>query len=111
MPVGAVVERSPAQEAFGAELATFNALGRQNVTFVVKTAFVRPSKIVVPGYVPMPIAEKDPIQHKYGAFEVIPTFRDPTTGTGCCARAANGHATDMPPIADINSRLPMVIAI
>jgi hypothetical protein len=27
---------------------------------------------------------------------------------GCCARAANGHATDAPPSAAINSRRPML---
>ena len=30
---------------------------------------------------------------------------------GCCARAASGHATVVPPSADMNCRLPMPIAI
>jgi hypothetical protein len=39
-------------------------------------------------------------------------LRNPTTGNaGCCAWAANGHATDTPPSVDMNCRLPMSIAI
>jgi len=60
-------------------LATFESLGRQNVTLVVKFAYVRPSKVTDGSYVPMPIGEKDFIRHKYGAFEMIPTYRDSNT--------------------------------
>src|SRR5580693_705099 len=66
--------------ACGNEWQAFQAMGRQNVTIVVKFAFVRPSEVVDGTYVPMPLAEKDPIRHKYGAFDLIPTFRDTTTG-------------------------------
>jgi hypothetical protein len=45
----------------------------------VKTGFVRPEKIVSSDYVAMPIDEKDPIQRKYGAFQIAPIYRDPTT--------------------------------
>jgi hypothetical protein len=66
--------------AFGAAGTTFFQMGRQNVSLNMLTSFVRPEKIVSPTYVPMPIAEKDPIQHKYGAFQTVPLFRDPVTG-------------------------------
>jgi hypothetical protein len=66
--------------AFGNQLQTFRAMGRQDVQLVVKMAFVRPSKVAHATYVPMPISEKDPIKHKYGAFEMTPTYRDPNTG-------------------------------
>ena len=72
--------------AFGGALTarTFFATGRQNVTLNVKTAFVRPDKLVLPttdanAYVPMPLDEKDPIRRKYGAFEIAPIYRDPNT--------------------------------
>jgi len=67
-------------QAFGADAVTFAQLGRQNVTLILKTAFARPAVTTVDGtYVPMPIAEKDPIQHKYGAFQSILPYRDPNT--------------------------------
>jgi hypothetical protein len=66
--------------AFGNTWQTFQAMNRQNVSLTVKFAFVRPSKVVDGSYVPMPIAEKDPIHHKYGAFQMNIPYRD--TGTG-----------------------------
>ena len=38
-------------------------------------------------------------------------FRYPITGVACCARAASGHATAVPPSAASNSRRPMVTAM
>ncbi len=59
----------------------FAEMGRQNVsTSSSRRSFVRPEKVVDGTYVPMPIAEKDPIQHKYGAFQTVVPYRDPTTG-------------------------------
>jgi hypothetical protein len=66
--------------AFGSSATTFFQMGRQNVTLNLQTTFVRPSKVIDGTYVPFPIAEKDPIQHKYGAFQVIVPFRDTNTG-------------------------------
>ncbi len=68
------------QAAFGASAAGFFKLNRQNVTINIKTAFVRPNKVVDGTYVPMPLAEKDPIRRKYGAFEVQPIYRDTSSG-------------------------------
>jgi len=66
--------------AFGSEYTQFAQLGRQNVTLQLRTVFVRPASTTVDGtYVPFPIAEKDPIQHKYGAFQTIIPYRDTTT--------------------------------
>jgi hypothetical protein len=37
---------------------------------------------------------------------------NPITGSfDCCARAVSGHASDAPPSADMNCRLPIPIAI
>jgi hypothetical protein len=66
--------------AFGPALQSFNALGRQNVSLTMKMAFVRPSKVVDGTYVPMPLNEKDPINHKYGAFKMDIPYRDTSTG-------------------------------
>ncbi len=68
------------EAAFGGSARTFALMGRQNVTLTLLTSFVRPEKIVSPTYVPMPISEKDPIQHKYGAFQTVPLVRDANTG-------------------------------
>jgi hypothetical protein len=34
-------------------------------------------------------------------------LRKPITGMGCCARAASGHETAIPPSSVMNSRRPM----
>jgi hypothetical protein len=40
------------------------------------------------------------------------TVEIPITGSAaCCARVASGHASDAPPSADMNCRLPMSMAI
>ena len=66
--------------AFGPAAVPFFQMGRQNVTLTLRTMFVRPAKTTVDGtYVPFPITEKDPIQHKYGAFQVVLPYRDPAT--------------------------------
>jgi hypothetical protein len=65
--------------AFGAAGQEFFQTGRQNVNMTVLYSFVRPQKVVDGSYVPMPVAEKDPIRHKYGAFEITPIYRDSST--------------------------------
>jgi hypothetical protein len=70
---------------------TFNQLQRQNVTLNLRTVFVRPSQLIDGTYVPFPIAEKDPIQHKYGALQTVAPFRDPTTGLLGAQQFVNRH--------------------
>jgi hypothetical protein len=71
-------------QAFGASATPFFALGRSMVTVNLLYSFVRPDKI--PGnpldgnYQPFQLTEKDPIHHKYGAFEFASIYRDPNTG-------------------------------
>jgi hypothetical protein len=77
---GTVSQADTCIAAFGPAWQTFAALGRDNVSLTVKLAFVRPSKVVDGTYVPMPVAEKDPINHKYGAFKLNIPYRDPSTG-------------------------------
>src|SRR5262249_7865401 len=70
-------------EAFGPAAQPFFQLGRQNVTMKVLYSFVRPSKLPndpLTGYVPLELAEKDPIRHKYGALEFDAIYRDFDTG-------------------------------
>jgi hypothetical protein len=67
-------------EAFGSSAETFIKFGRANVSLTLLNAFVRPEKLADGSYVPMPIAEKDPIQRKYGAFSYTPMFRDVNSG-------------------------------
>jgi hypothetical protein len=67
-------------EAFGGTAQTWAMVGKTNVTMTLLNAFVRPEEVVDGSYVPMPIAEKDPIRRKYGAFTMAPLFRDPDTG-------------------------------
>lgn len=71
-------------QAFGPAAQTSAALGRSTVTMNILYSFVRPDALpndILDGtYLPMPIAEKDPIHHKYGAFEAVPLYRDLTSG-------------------------------
>ena len=71
-------------QAFGAMATPFFALNRTTVTVNLLYSFVRPDKLpnnILDGsYTPFPLAEKDPIHHKYGAFEIAPIYRDPDTG-------------------------------
>jgi len=77
---GTVSQADVCAQAFGPAWQTFQALGRDNVTITVKYGFVRPSKVTDGTYVPMMIAEKDPIQHKYGSIQTTIPYRDPNTG-------------------------------
>jgi hypothetical protein len=72
--------------AFGPGMDTFFQLDRHNVSMNIRTIFVRPDHVidsnrgnVASQYVPMPLAEKDPIRRKYGAFETLVPFRDSAT--------------------------------
>jgi hypothetical protein len=76
---GTVSQADVCVAAFGPAWQTFQAMGRSNVSLTVKYSYVRPSQVTDGSYVPMPIAEKDPIQHKYGAFEFTAPYRDPNT--------------------------------
>lgn len=53
-------------------------LNRPNVTFNLMYSMVRADP--APTYKPLPLAEKDPIRHKYGAFTYIKEQRDDTSG-------------------------------
>jgi hypothetical protein len=66
--------------SLGRNADTVTRFGKVNATLQLKTSFVRPSKIIDGTYVPMPVAEKDPIRRKYGAFETTALFRDYNTG-------------------------------
>src|SRR5262249_49520098 len=80
-------------QAMGAQnVKNFYQLTRSSVTVNLLSSFVRPDKIPAPAngavvqggkldgtYVPMPVAEKDPIRHKYGAFEFLSPYRDLNT--------------------------------
>ncbi len=66
--------------AFGPGADLWQRFNKVNVTLQLKTSFVRPDKVVDGTYVPMVVAEKDPIRRKYGAFETYAPFRDPETG-------------------------------
>ena len=67
-------------QAFGASGDNFFRANRQNVTMSILYSFVRPEKVVDGTYVAMPVSEKDPIRHKYGAFEIQPLYRDQNSG-------------------------------
>jgi hypothetical protein len=86
-------------EAFGTANpyngASSESFGRQNSTFVLMYSLMRVKDLDNPAtmpnaYVPLVVDEKDPIRHKYGAFEFIAMDRDPTTqllaGTQMTAR-------------------------
>jgi len=76
---GTVSQADVCIAAFGPSWQTFQALGRSNVSLTVKFGFVRPSKVTDGTYVPMPLDEKDPINHKYGAIKINIPYRDPST--------------------------------
>jgi hypothetical protein len=74
-------------QAFGPAWTEAAQLGRGTVTINLLYSFVRTDKIpqVDGTYVPLALAEKDPIRHKYGAFELgtggpAQIYRDPNTG-------------------------------
>jgi hypothetical protein len=67
-------------EAFGGAGARFSSLGLQSVTLSLRTVFIRPSQLVDGSYVAFPLGEKDPIRRKYGAFDKVIPFHDPSTG-------------------------------
>jgi hypothetical protein len=75
--------------------ASGESFGRQNGTFVLMYSMMRVKDLDNPmtdpnAYVPLVVDEKDPIRHKYGAFEFIAMDRDPVTqlyaGTQMTAR-------------------------
>jgi hypothetical protein len=94
--------------AFGNTWQPFVALGRQNVSLVVKYAFVRPSQVVDGTYVPMPIAEKDPIRHKYGVIDWISPFRDTNTGLLGAADYVMRHDPNKPIVYYFAPGMPKV---
>jgi hypothetical protein len=90
------------QQAFGAQtLSNFYRLGRSTVTLNILYSFVRPDKFpqnkLDGSYVPMPVSEKDPIRHKYGAFEFVSPYRD----LGTTLLGANQLVTRYDPNKDI----------
>ena len=62
------------------DLMNFQRLGRSSVTFNLMNSFVRavPQQNIT--YQPLVIAEKDPIQHKYGVIQYHGVARDNNTG-------------------------------
>jgi hypothetical protein len=92
----------PCTEAFGANGVDAARLGRTNETVTLKYSLARqvgsfgcglaagaaPGATAVPGtssacaptYVPLIVAEKDPIQKKYGPIMIDSVVRDPSTG-------------------------------
>jgi hypothetical protein len=64
--------------AYGPNGDTAARLGRQTETFNLMYSLVRANP--APTYVPLEIAEKDPIRHKYGPIQFTTIDRDPTTG-------------------------------
>jgi len=70
-------------EGFGANGVDAARLGRTNETVNLKYSMARQVGsfgATTPSYVPLIVAEKDPIQKKYGAIAVDSIARDPNTG-------------------------------
>lgn len=65
-------------ESFGPMGAVAQSMGRNNVTFRVMYSLVRAAE--KPTYVPLEVAEKDPIHHKYGPIEYTKLARDENSG-------------------------------
>jgi hypothetical protein len=82
--------------AFGSAGTDFVRMGRSAVTLNVMYSMVRAAP-VDPTYVPMIIAEKDPIQHKYGPILWTNFSRDMSTGL----LAANEYVTRYNPTKPI----------
>ncbi len=69
-------------QAFGGQAAwnVFQQTGRQNIDLILKTVYARPASTNVDGtYVPLTLAEKDPIQRKYGPLTMNIPYRDPNS--------------------------------
>jgi len=64
--------------SYGDNIYTAANLNRPNVTFNLMYSLVRSNPS--PTYTPFPIAEKDPIKHKYGVFRTIAEQRDENSG-------------------------------
>jgi hypothetical protein len=65
-------------ESFGPMGDVAAAMGRNNVTFRVMYSLTRANP--APTYVPLEVAEKDPIHHKYGPIEYTKIQRDENSG-------------------------------
>jgi hypothetical protein len=67
-------------QSFGEEGATFQKLGRSNVSAVVKFSMVRATPAKEITYKPMELGEKDPIRRKYGPITWTTWARDQDSG-------------------------------
>lgn len=67
-------------QSFGEEGATFQKLGRTNVTSVLKYSMVRAKPMAEVTYKAMELGEKDPIRRKYGPITMTSWARDNDTG-------------------------------
>src|SRR5207245_2331945 len=72
-------------QAYGPMGRNASSIGRTNVTANLMYSLTRPDKMTAPAgdpkaYVPVTIAEKDPIRHKYGFFDFIAWSRDQDSG-------------------------------
>jgi hypothetical protein len=65
-------------DSYGPMLQPTIGLNRPNVTFELMYSLVRATP--TPTYVPLKLAEKDPILHKYGPILFVSEQRDPNTG-------------------------------
>ena len=71
-------------QAYGGGGLVAAQFGRQNVSFNLMYSMMRAKAVEEPAtdanaYVPLEVDEKDPIRHKYGAFNIIPMARDKDT--------------------------------
>jgi len=67
-------------QSYGDDGLTFQKLGRQNVTAVIKYSMVRAKPAAEVTYKPLEVAEKDPILRKYGPIRMSTIARDHDTG-------------------------------
>ena len=65
---------------YGSVGKSFTDMNRSTVTMNLMYSFVRATAVGSDGYTPLVLAEKDPIRHKYGAFENIVFSRDTNSG-------------------------------
>ena len=90
-------------DAYGAVGITFSEFGRQDVTMTLEYSLVRaaPDSGIQRAdgspttYIPLVLAEKDPMRKKYGVFETIVWNRDTSTGL-LAAQELSTATTPMP---------------
>ena len=95
--IGGTANSAACAQMYGTPYQEFLQMNRSTVTLNVMYSFVRATPVGSTGYVPLVVAEKDPIRHKYGSIQNTVYSTDVNTGL----TAANQYVLRYDPNQDI----------